>query len=182
MFRNMFIIIFLCFLFGSFTADCFAHPREDFDSPPQRERMEEVRGRIETLKMWKLTKALDLDEATSSRLFPALNKYDKKRHEIEQDLRDGMSKLREALRGRSEINLKDIIDKLDYNHKELQRINDKEWAEIKNILTLEQQAKFIIFRQEFDRDIKKIIAEAKERKFEKRGRNKPEMPPMPERP
>ncbi len=182
MFRNMFIVVFLCFLFGSFTADCLAHPAEDLDSPLPRERMEEARERIETLKMWKLTKALDLDETTSSRLFPVLNKYDKKRHGIERDLRDGMSKLREALRGRSELNLKDIINNLDYNHRELQRINDEEWAEIKKILTIEQQAKFIIFRQEFDRDIKKIIAEAKERRFEKRGRNKPEMPRMPERP
>ncbi|MBI5409299.1 MAG: hypothetical protein HZA14_08030 [Nitrospirae bacterium] len=170
MFRKIFGFIFICFLLGSPDANAFAGPREDFDGPPPRERMEGVRERIETLKMWKLTKALDLDEAASARLFPLLNKYDKKRHELERDLRDGMNKLREALKGRSELNLKESIDKLDYNHGELQRINDEEWAEVKKILAIEQQAKFIIFKQEFDMEMRRIISDVKGRKPERMGK------------
>lgn len=50
-----------------------AQPPEDFDRPPTKEQMENVRERIETLRMWKLTKTLDLDEKTSAKLFPLLN-------------------------------------------------------------------------------------------------------------
>lgn len=88
-------------------------------------------------------------------------KYDKKRAEMEDTLRGDMKRLRESLKEGREGQLKDILERLEENHKALQRINDEERAELKKILTIEQQAKFILFQQEFDRDIRKTIAEAR---------------------
>jgi Spy/CpxP family protein refolding chaperone len=180
--KNVFKLVFLLFLVFGFGANTLAQPPEDFDRSPTKEQMEKVRERIETLRMWKLTKTLDLDEKTSAKLFPLLNKYDKKRAEIEKAIRDDLRELREALKGKREGNLKSIIDKLEENHEALQRINDEERAELKKILTIEQQAKFILFQQEFDRDIRKTIAEARERHHGRFGKGSVEEPLPPERP
>jgi Spy/CpxP family protein refolding chaperone len=172
--KNIFKILFLVFLIGGFAVDSLAIMPEDSDRPPTMEQRERVRKRIETLKMWKLTKALDLDEKTSAQLFPLINKYDKKRAEIEFNIRDGMRELRKYLKENSKDLLKNVMAKLEQNNRLLQSINEEEWAELKKVLTIEQQANFILFRQEFDKDIRKIITNAKNRRHRKKGNNLPE--------
>jgi Spy/CpxP family protein refolding chaperone len=174
--KNIFKILFLFFLISGFAADSLAIMPEDSDRPPTREQREKVRKRIETLKMWKLTKALDLDEKTSAQLFPLINKYDKKRAEIEFNIRDGTRELRRYLKENNKESLKNVIDRLEQNRRVLQSINEEEWAELKKVLTIEQQANFILFRQEFDKEIRKIIADAREKRHRKSGKNLPERP------
>ena len=175
------IVLLLFFMFG-FATVSMAEPRGDFDSTPTKEQMEKVRDRIETLRMWKLTKALDLDEKTSAQLFPLLNKYDKKRSDTEKALRDNVRELRESLSGKREGQLKNILDRLEQNHKGMQGIKDAEWDELKGILTVEQQAKFILFQLEFEREIKRIIEETRERRHERSGKDMPARPVPPPRP
>ena len=167
MVEKMFKIFLVVLLAAGFSTVSLAEPQKDIEKPPSKEQMEKVRKRIETLRMWKLTDALNLDEKTSAQVFPLLSKYDKKRGEIEQSLRGSMREMRESLREKHEGNLKNILDKLEESHKSLQRIKEEEWSEIKKILTIEQQARFILFQQEFEREIRKIIAEARERRPER---------------
>lgn len=151
-----------------------AEPAEDFHRPPTKEQMQKIRKRIETLRMWRLTEALNLDEKASAQLFPILNRYDKKRYELENSLREGMRELRESLRNKREERLKKILDKLEDNHRALQGLKQEEWADLKKILTVEQQARFIIFLTEFEREVRKLIAEARERRGERFGKDGPE--------
>lgn len=166
------MVLLLFFMLGSASA-VMAEPRGDFDAPPTKEQMEKVRSRIETLRMWKLTKALDLDEKTSAQLFPLLNKYDKKRSELERTLRDNIRELRESLSGKREGQVKSILERLEQNHKAMQGIKDAEWDELKGILTVEQQARFILFQLEFEREIRRIIEETRGRRHERPGRDMP---------
>lgn len=126
--------------------------------------------------MWKLTKDVDLDEKTSAQLFPLLNKYDKKRADIENAVRDNMKELRESLKKKREGQLRNILDRLDQNHKGIESIKDAEWQELRGILFVEQQAKFIIFQQEFDREIRKIIEETREKRHERLEKGRPQKP------
>jgi hypothetical protein len=68
--------------------------------------------------------------------------------------------------------LKNTLAKVEENHRALQGINDEEWAELKKVLTVEQQAKLILFRQEFDREVHKLIADAKDRRHGKGGKGR----------
>ncbi len=170
----LFMLLSVFLLFGLATYS-MAEPPE-FDRPPTKEQMEKVRERIETLRMWKLTKALDLDEKASAQVFPLLNKYDKKRAEIEHALRNDMKEMRDALKEKREGNLRGILDRIEQNHRTLQKINDEERTDLKKVLTIEQQARFIIFQQEFDREIRKIIAETRERRAERPVKDRPERP------
>ncbi|MBI5043117.1 MAG: hypothetical protein HZC10_04660 [Nitrospirae bacterium] len=163
--REVFKILLSIILLLGLAANSMAEPPEDFDRPPSKEQMEKIRERIETLRMWRLTEAINLDEKSSAKLFPLLKKFDKKRAEVENAQREGMRELRQLLKEKRETQLKGLLERLEKSHKELQKLKEEEWVELKNILTIEQQAKFIIFQQEFDRDIRKIIAEARERKM-----------------
>lgn len=178
--KNAFRFMLALILVLGFAVSSMAEP-PDFGKPPSKEQMEKVRERIETLRMWKLTKALDLDEKTSSRIFPILNRYDKKRAEIQGSLMVGIKDLREALKDKREGQLKNIIDGIEHNHRTIQIINDEERTELKKVLTVEQQAKFIIFQQEFDHEIRKIIAETREKRSERLAKDRPERSPLPEK-
>lgn len=159
-------------LFG-FAAHGLAEP-PDFERPPTKEQRERVRQRIETLRMWKLTKDLDLDEKMSAQLFPLLNRYDKKRAEMEHAMHENMKELRESLREKREGQLRGIIERLEQHHKGMQNLKDAEWEEMKKILTIEQQARYVIFLQEFDREMRKIIGEARGRRHEGVRKDLPE--------
>jgi Spy/CpxP family protein refolding chaperone len=137
----------------------------DIDDPPKKERHERIRESIETLRMWKLTKALDLDEATASRLFPLLNRYDKKRYRIEKTVRKDMRDLKRALEDRRMSELQEILQRLEDKHRELQRLNDEERAELKKILTPEQQARYVLFQYKFKKDMRRMIEKAKTRQL-----------------
>ncbi len=156
-----------------------AAPVEE-DTPPSVQQMQKVRERIESLRMWKLIRALDLNESLSARLFPVLNSYDKKRQELEISLRDGMKELKEALKSGRDDKLSGIIEKLEQNHKALQKLKDEEIAELKKILTVQQQAKYIIFNHEFQREIRDMIEESKGKRLQKfvPGQNKMGPPEM----
>jgi hypothetical protein len=181
-FRKM---LFMCcvaaVVLAAFPLYGIAESPEDYARPPAKEQAEKVRKRVETLRMWKLTNALDLDEKTSTLLLPVLSRNDKIRSAAEGDLRENMRDLREALKERRGGQLKTILERLDHNHKALQKINDEERAELKKILTVEQQAKFIIFQQEFDLEIRRAIAESRERRPEGPGSGRPERRFPPER-
>jgi len=152
---------------------------QDFDRPSEREQPANVRQRVEAMRMWRLTKALDLDEKTSARLFPLLNKYDKRRFESERALREGIRELREALRDKREERLKALLAKLEKGHEEIMRTNDAERADLKKVLTLEQQARFILFQQEFDMEMRRMIEEAREKRRDRAPGQGPFGPPPP---
>lgn len=157
-------VVFLVFLILIlFTVEATAERPEGIERPLTKEHMNKTMERIETLKMWKLTKALDLDEKTSSQLFPLLSRYEKKKAEIRDALMVTMKELQESLRGRSERQIKDNLSKIETENNALHKLRDEEWAELKKILNIEQQAKYIIFQHEFKRDMWRIIAETRER-------------------
>ncbi len=137
------------------------------DRPPSKEQLAKVRERIETIKIWKMTKALNLDEKTAARLFPLMNRFDKERGEIQRKIKEGLKDIKEGLKAGDDRKLIGIMERLEDYHRELQRLKDREWAELKEILTVEQQARFLVFLEEFQHEIRNIIAQTKKRHFER---------------
>lgn len=149
----------------------------DDPGPPGRRNMENVRERVGTIRMWKMTKALDLDTKTSAELFPIMNRYDKKRAGLELSLREDMRDLRAAVRDGRPGSLRALIDRIEQNHQALQRLNDEEWQESKRVLTVEQQAKYLLFRQEFERDMRMMIDRVRDRRQDRQGMHRPSPAP-----
>jgi hypothetical protein len=151
-------ILFLVSLLLTQTA---AYGAEERVPRPSSMQIERVRGRVETLRMWKLTDALDLDEKTASVLFPVVNKFDRERLDVEKTMRKDMRRLRETVDSAREEELSEIIARLKQNHRKLERINEDEMEKLGGILTTRQHARFIIFKQDFDTHIRAIIAEVR---------------------
>jgi Spy/CpxP family protein refolding chaperone len=164
---GIFVVLTLTF----FTGQAFCQS-EDSDKPPSKEQVEKIRKKVQTLKLWKLTEALDLDEETAAKLFPVMNKYEKKRFAIEQSIKKDMKKLRKIVDTASPDELAELIRRLEENHRELQALNGEQFQEFKAILPVRKVAKFLIFQQDFSREMRKIIREAKQKK----GKNKDKAP------
>src|SRR5574341_1355079 len=58
--------------------------------PPSEERREEIRKKIEAIRIWRLTEELRLDANTSARLSALLSSLDQKRREIQRDQMEAM--------------------------------------------------------------------------------------------
>lgn len=146
------------------------------DNQPRSEEMEKVRERIETLRMWKLTKALDLDTIGSAKIFPIINKYGKKRSELYHAVRTRMKELTNLIKEKQDERLKTGIERLEQTDKALHSINEEERAELKKVLTIEQQARFIIFQHQFEHEVRKIIAESREKGLMRTEKEAPARP------
>lgn len=132
--------------------------------PPTPEQREELRKRIEMIKMWKLTQTLDLDDKTAAELFPLMNRYDREKAEVQHTIRKNMQELKENIESKNERRLSSIMKNLETYHGQLKEIEEREWSDMKNVLTIEQQAKLVLFRMNFRREIRDIIAKTQKRK------------------
>ena len=171
----VFVIAVGLFILG-LALPCFSQPPREgrpggpaFDgdeSPPSFEKREEIRKRIELIRMWKLTEELDLTEETGAKLFPVLHTYDEKRMELHKERRNIMEQLRKALKDEatSDKAIEAAVDKLDENTLAETDLIRQQRRELKGVLSPRQQAKFVLFQREFHREIRKIIAEARERR------------------
>ncbi len=132
-------------------------------APPSAAKREEVRKKIEAVKIWKMTEALKLDADTSARLAAAIHPLDQQRMDIAREQMATMRELRSILQSQKpdQAKLKTAIDRLEKNHIAMQETRNKEFSAVKGILTTEQQARYIIFQQDFRREMRGMIAGAR---------------------
>jgi Spy/CpxP family protein refolding chaperone len=130
---------------------------------PSEVKREEIRRKIEAVRIWKLTGALKLDTATSAKLASFLSSMDQQRMAIFRDQMMTMRELRRLLKTPKpdEKSLKITLDKLGENRRALQGLREKELSGLKDILTTEQQARYVIFQHDFQREMREMIAGAR---------------------
>jgi Spy/CpxP family protein refolding chaperone len=148
---------------------------------PSEEKREAIRRKIEAVRIWKLTEALNLDTATSAKLASFLGSMDQQRMGILRDQMMTMRELRRSLQNPKpdEKSLKVSLDRLGKNRLAMHELREKELSGLKDILTIEQQARYVIFQQEFQREMREIIAGARGKGGSGRGStgNGPGEPP-----
>jgi Spy/CpxP family protein refolding chaperone len=139
-----------------------ASPGQGGNAPTAAQR-EEVRKKVEAVKIWKLTEALKLDANTSAKLSAFINPLDQQRQEIWREQMMTMRELRSLLQSSKpdEAKLRTALDKLEKNHRAIQEVRNKEFTGVKDILTTEQQARYFIFQQEFRHEMRGMISGAR---------------------
>jgi Spy/CpxP family protein refolding chaperone len=130
---------------------------------PSEERREEVRKKIEAVRIWRLTEALKLDAPTSSKLSALLSSFEQQRMASMREQMAAMRELRSLLKAPKpdESKIKSALDRAEKNQHALQALRDKEIGGVKEILTIEQQARFLLFQQEFRREMQGMISNAR---------------------
>jgi Spy/CpxP family protein refolding chaperone len=145
-------------LFAAFAAGAaLAAPPEGGEYPPPEERKEKTKKRIRTLKMWKLVEELDLDEETSAKLFPIINKHNKRRDDLERELKDRIDALGSAVDGGDNAEMEAGIARVEEIHRRMKSVKEEKFQEVKRVLTIKQQARYLLFEVKFREEIRHLI-------------------------
>jgi Spy/CpxP family protein refolding chaperone len=88
---------------------------------------------------------------------------DQQRRDIMREQMAAMRDLRTSLKSPKpdEARLKAALEKLEKGRHTMQELREKEFKALKDVLTIEQQARFLVFQQQFQRDMRGMIAEAR---------------------
>jgi hypothetical protein len=131
--------------------------------PPSEEQMEKVRKRVEMVRIWKLTEALDLDEKTASKLFPVLRKYDKKRMQLQREKFKLMRRTRQMESGRAgeKVDAEKLLKQVEKNRAAMMAMEKDQNKELKKVLTPGQMVKYIAFEERFRREMRQMLRESR---------------------
>lgn len=129
------------------------------NGPLTEENREAVRKKIEVVRIWRLTDALRLDTNTSAKLSSLLSSFDQQRRSVQRQQMMTMRTLRLAIQSPKpdESSIRTALEALEKNHLAMQELRNNEMSGLKNILTFEQQARYVVFQQEFMSEMRGMI-------------------------
>jgi Spy/CpxP family protein refolding chaperone len=151
-----------------FSAAAFAQQEKP---PPNRQR---VRENLATLRLLRLTQALDLNEDQAAKIFPTVNKIEKEKLQLQRSLSVDIRDLRQILLDPSpkDAEIEAKVGKIREGQK-LVRAKDAELESfLENSLTTVQKAKYVIFQIEFYRLMEQTLDRLR------MPRNNPAAPPV----
>jgi len=131
--------------------------------PLSEEKRAEIRKKIEVVRIWRLTETLKLDAGTSAKLSSLLSSLDQQRRDIQREQMETMRTLRLSLNSPKPVEsiIKIDLDKLEKNQRAMQELRNNELNSIKNLLTIEQRARYVIFQHDFMREMRGMIHSAR---------------------
>jgi len=98
-------------------------PFSDQDRSPATEaKRDEVRKKIEAVRIYQLTEELKLDEKTSAKMSSLLGSVDQKRRDLQKEQVAGIRSLRDVLKAAKpdEGKIKQVLAKLEQNRRAMQ--------------------------------------------------------------
>lgn len=127
---------------------------------PGAEQREEARKKIEVIRIARLTEALSLDEKTAAKFIPAITTLEMRRKAAMMEHRMMMMELRRQLRAdpADAAKLKETIDRFISSQRDMQKLHEKEIETARDHLTTEQVARYLLFQQDFMREVQDIIS------------------------
>jgi Spy/CpxP family protein refolding chaperone len=133
------------------------------DARPTEQQREEVRKKVEAVRLARLTEVLQLDEKTAAKFIPAVTAIDQKRRTLVKENQETLRELKIMLHAAppDEAKLKVAIAAIDKNRREIFSLRDKEFAVAKDNLTVTQMARYILFNQEFQQEMRGMVEGAR---------------------
>ncbi|RKZ34537.1 hypothetical protein DRQ33_01905 [bacterium] len=120
----------------------------------------EIMERIETLKMWKLTEALDLSYEQTAKLFPLLKETRQRQDSLMQQQKWLIEELIDATENDADTTeMLGIIDQIVLTRTNECQIQQEFYSELRNILSTRQQAEYILFEINFRKKMMELIRE-----------------------
>ncbi len=130
--------------------------------PPPKKRT--TRENIVTLMLLRMTQVLELDEAQAAGLYPLVNRIEKEKLRLTRQAGTLLRELRTQLQeqGSDPPELRRLIDEIYAVHGQIKAMDGEVQAFVNENLTLEQQAKYMIFFQDFNQYLRNKIQEARQ--------------------
>lgn len=132
---------------------------------PKAPGMPEGRRLIETIKIWKMTEALNLDEDQAAKLFPRLAQLEASRREFHRQqrlLRDELTELlkQQPLRDQE---VKARLERLERAEIDFRGREQVIRGGLRSILSVEQQARLALFEDRFESEMRRAIQDLRQR-------------------
>ncbi len=117
---------------------------------------------IETIRIYRLTSELDLTTEQAVKFFAKLNEFQKIESEFQNRRQEILHSLNEQLgSGAPDAEIRETINAFENILRERVDRQIEKMHEIRAMLTPRQQAKYLIFEDEFEREIREMIKEVK---------------------
>jgi len=126
-------------------------------------KKEDLREMLETMRIWKMTKVVELTEEQSLKIFPKIHASDKVKEGLGKKKAEILVGLEKLLKEEKpeQAKISEMLNAIEKTESEIRAQEDKLREELKTILSLTQQAKFYIFMKNFEEDVKRMIAEVR---------------------
>ena len=129
---------------------------------------QDLRTIIEKIKIFRLTQELDLRTEQTAILFPRLDELQKIEKLYNEQKRQILAELKGLLdRNAGDEELTLVLSRYQTMNRQKVEVQLVKTEEIKKILTPVQQARYLIFEDEFNREIRAMIREVKKLKRSK---------------
>jgi Spy/CpxP family protein refolding chaperone len=126
----------------------------------------EVLEKIRAVRAARIVEVLNLDEATATRLFAILNRYDDQILPLKQEIGQSRRELR-ALMASGKLDDATgnrLVDKIFADRAQIARLEDQRNAEVRKMLPVRQFATLVVALPEIEREIEHQIRKAVERR------------------
>jgi len=130
---------------------------------PTEQQREEVRKKVEAVRLARLTETLQLDEKTAAKFIPAITAIDQKRRALMKENQETIRELKIMLHATppDDAKLKVAISAIDRNRREIVSLLDKEFSAARDNLTVAQMARYLLFNQEFQQEMRGMMEGAR---------------------
>lgn len=133
-------------------------------SDVQERQRRRTRDNVTTLLLLRMTRALELSEEQTAKIYPFFTRIEKEKAEINMQIRKHMQDLRMNLR-EEEPDLKALQDRIQALKKLRDALKSKDAEVEKHLeenLTVVQQAKYLIFMPGFLRELRESVDRARQ--------------------
>jgi cytochrome c556 len=130
---------------------------------PNEQQREEVRKKVEAVRLARLTETLQLDEKTAAKFIPVVTAIEQKRRALMKENQETTRELKIMLHANppDEAKLKIAVNAIEKNRREIFALRDKEFNAAKDNLTVTQMARYILFNQEFLHEMRGMVEGAR---------------------
>jgi Spy/CpxP family protein refolding chaperone len=131
----------------------------------------EIRKQLEQIKIWQMTKEMDLPTDKAEKFFPLYNNYN-------TELRSITTQRREAVRGldstikreTGEVEVRKQVQQVLKLDAQMASVHEKFMQSLEGVLSPVEIGKYIVFEQKFDREIRERIRMIMQQRMRTGGR------------
>ncbi|UCD83964.1 MAG: periplasmic heavy metal sensor [Deltaproteobacteria bacterium] len=143
----------------------------------EKERGGRIEKRIEMLKAMRLSEELGLSEEESFKFYAILREHHEQKKELRHTIRELIEKLEEELERKNTKQMKALIEEIETKSKEMCELRHTHHSKLKELLSLEQQAKLAILMPRIEHEIRSTIRETIMERRGPKQRMRPMSPP-----
>ncbi|MFZ1080802.1 MAG: hypothetical protein WAO19_02620 [Candidatus Kryptoniota bacterium] len=131
----------------------------------------EVRRQLEQIKIWQLTKELDLPTNKAEKFFPLYNNYNTELRNITTQRRVAIRGLDSTIKGEAgESEVSKQVQQVLKLDEQIASAHEKFMQSLEGVLSPVEIGKYIVFEQKFDREIRERIRMIMQQRMRASGR------------